>query len=251
MPKSKRNKVVTLSKVDKKNRDHKNALVAEVQGAVDKWKYCWLFDVGNMRNAHLKTVRKLWKDTGRLFFGRGAVMAIALGTTPESEHKTGLHHLASRIKGQVGLFFTDSEPAEVTEWFGDFHPPDFARSGNVATRTVVLPEGPIMQHHSDPPEPFPHNEEPQLRKLGLHTVMKRGVPSLDNPHTVCTKGKVLTPEQAQLLKLVGEKMVEFKVGLRAYWSAETGEVTTVEGDEIAVEEKEGGEDVDEDEEMSS
>ena len=32
-----------------------------------------------------------------------------------------------------------------------------------------------MQHHSDPPEPFPHNEESQLRKLGLTTVMRKGV----------------------------------------------------------------------------
>jgi mRNA turnover protein 4 len=34
----------------------------QIQAAVEKWKYCWLFDVGNMRNAHLKTVRKLWKE---------------------------------------------------------------------------------------------------------------------------------------------------------------------------------------------
>ena len=67
--------------------------------------------------------------------------------------------------------FTDSPPEEVVEWFDDFHPLDFARSGNRATQTFVLPAGPVMQQHSDPPEPFPHNEEPQLRKLGLHTKM--------------------------------------------------------------------------------
>ena len=105
------------------------------------------------------------------------------------------------------------------EWFKDFHQPDFARSGNRASRTVILPAGPVMQHHSDPPEPFPHNEEPQLRKLGLSTVMRKGVPTLENPHKLCEQGKVLTAEQAQLLKLIGEKMVgipggaQGKVGL--------------------------------------
>jgi mRNA turnover protein 4 len=117
----------------------------------------------------------------------------------------------------------------VTEWFADFHPPDYARTGNVASRQIIVPAGPVMQHHSDPPEPFPHNEEPQLRKLGLHTSMKRGVPTLDNPQTVCEKGKKLTGEQARLLKLMGIKMVEFKVVPRARWSAATGEVTEVEG----------------------
>jgi mRNA turnover protein 4 len=84
-----------------------------------------------------------------------------------------------------------------------------------------------MQHHSDPPEPFPHNEEPQLRKLGLTTVMRRGIPTLENPHKICEKGKELTAEQAQLLKLIGEKMVTFRVGLRARWDSATGEVEEV------------------------
>jgi mRNA turnover protein 4 len=173
-------------------------------------------------------------------------MAKALGTNLEEEHRPGLAPIASvsdrtircslfaliqatvqQIKGQVGLLFTDTEPQEVVEWFKDFHQPDFARSGNRATRTVILPAGPIMQHHSHPPEPFPHNEEPQLRKLGLTTVMRRGIPTLENPHKICEKGNVLTTEQAQLLKLIGEKMVTFRVGLRARWDSATGEVEDV------------------------
>ncbi|KAI0923131.1 hypothetical protein AcV5_007529 [Taiwanofungus camphoratus] len=232
MPKSKRAKLVSLTKVSKKTREQKNALLKEVQDNADKWRYCWLFEVGNMRNAHLKTVRKLWKDSARMFFGRGAVMAKALGTTPEEEYRMGLHKLAKQIKGQVGLFFTDSPPTEVLEWFADFQQPDFARSGNRASRTVVLPAGPVMQEHSTPPEPFPHSEEPQLRKLGLRTRMQRGVPTLDTPHTMCEQGRVLTPEQAQLLKLVGVKMVKFRVALRARWEAASGEVVQIEGQEV-------------------
>lgn len=137
------------------------------------------------------------------------------------------------------------------EWFKDFHQADFARSGNRATRTVILSEGPVMQHHSDPPEPFPHNEEPQLRKLGLTTVMRKGIPTLENPHKLCEKGKVLTAEQAQLLKLIGEKMVEFRVGLRAWWDSTTGEVEEVTdpGVKLNIDEQveSAGEDEDEDE----
>ena len=84
-----------------------------------------------------------------------------------------------------------------------------------------------MRHFSDPPEPFPHNEEPQLRKLGLSTSMVRGVPTLTVTHELCKKGKVLTGEQAQLLKLTGVKMVTFRVGLLARWESVTGEVKQV------------------------
>ena len=57
--------------------------------------------------------------------------------------------------------------------------------------------------------------------------MQKGVPTLENPHRLCEQGKVLTAEQAQLLKLIGEKMVEFRVGLRARWDSTTGEVEDV------------------------
>ncbi|KAJ6508598.1 ribosomal protein L10-domain-containing protein [Mycena sanguinolenta] len=242
MPKSKRSKLVSLTKVAKKTKEQKGALIKDLQENADKWKYCWLFQVGAMRNTHLKTVRKLWKDSARIFFGRSAVMAKALGTTPEEEHRMGLHNLAKQIQGQVGVLFTDTEPDEVIAWFADFQQPDFARAGNIASRTVILPAGPVMRTHSDPPEPFPHNEEPQLRKLGLSTFMNKGVPSLHNPHKLCEKGKSLTSEQAQLLKLIGEKMVVFRVALTSRWCAATGEVVQIEGQIPPEELGEAGED---------
>jgi len=229
MPKSKRAKLVSLTKVAKKTREQKSAMITELQENSEKWRYCWLFEVGAMRNAHLKTVRKLWKDSARIFFGRGAVMAKALGVTPEEEHRGGIHKLAKQIKGQVGVLFTDTPPQEVIDWFVDFKQPDFARAGNIASRTVILPVGPVMRHHSDPPEPFPHNEEPQLRKLGLTTSMNKGVPTLTSSHRLCDQGKPLTSEQTQLLKLIGHKMVVFRVGLIARWDSETGDVIQIEG----------------------
>lgn len=236
MPKSKRSQVISLTKVAKKTREHKTALLTEIQENSEKWRFCWVFEVGAMRNTHLKTVRSLWRGTARIFFGRAAVMAKALGTTPEEEHRLGLHKLSQHVKGEVGLLFTDSEPQEVIEWFDDFRQPDFARAGNNASRTVVLPVGPVMRVHSDPPEPFPHNEDPQLRKLGLTTVMKRGVPTLETPHQICEQGKALTSEQAQLLKLIGEKMVVFRVVLKARWDSGTGMVTETAGPLVAEEE---------------
>lgn len=104
-----------------------------------------------------------------------------------------------------------------------------------------------MRIFSDPPEPFPHNEEPQLRKLGLATSMNRGVPTLTNPHKLCEKGKVLTSEQAQLLKLIGEKMVIFRIGLISRWESASGDV--VQTDELRLPQDESGAVADSDTEM--
>ena len=128
----------------------------------------------------------------------------------------------------MGLLFTDTEPQEVIDWFADFQQPDYARAGNIASQTVTLPVGPVLRHHSDPPEPFPHNEEPQLRKLGLTTSLTKGVPTLTAPHQLCQKGKPLTSEQAQLLKLTGLKMVTFRVRLLSRWNATSGDVVQIE-----------------------
>jgi len=54
--------------------------------------------------------------------------------------------------------------------------------------------------------------------------MNRGVPTLDVPHKICEQGKKLTPEQSQLLKLLGYKTVEFKIKLLGQWEKETGNV---------------------------
>lgn len=60
------------------------------------------------------------------------------------------------------------------------------------------------------------------------------MPTLDVEHRVCEKGRVLTGEQAQALKLVGEKMVRFRVRMRWYWERGSGKVV-----EVPVEEGEG------------
>jgi len=91
---------------------------------VSAWKYLWLFEIGRMRNSHLKDIRAEWKGrvsrtryyypllnharstvyrTGRLFFGRVSVMALALGTTPESEFMPGLNKF-SEVSTHIRLF---------------------------------------------------------------------------------------------------------------------------------------------------
>ena len=45
-----------------------------------------------------KTGLRFAVSSARIFFGRGAVMAKALGTTPEEEHRLGLSKLAKVCK---------------------------------------------------------------------------------------------------------------------------------------------------------
>ncbi|ORX64550.1 hypothetical protein BCR32DRAFT_231763 [Anaeromyces robustus] len=214
MPKSKRSKLVSLTKTQKKGREEKELLVEQIQKCVDKFQYIWVFNINNMRNYYLKEVRSDW-NTSRFFFGKNKIMAKALGNTPEEEYKENLSKLAERLVGNVGLLFTDASPKEIQEYFENFKKEDYARSGFIATYDFVVPAGPVTRGVDK--LPFPSNMEPQLRQLGLPTTLKTGVVTCLYDYTVCKKGDSLSPEQAQLLKHFFIQMAEFKVTLKCYY----------------------------------
>ena len=62
MPKSKRAKVVHLTKVDKKGRELTLKLFSNVRECLDQYQHCFVFSVENMRNTYLKDVRNDLSD---------------------------------------------------------------------------------------------------------------------------------------------------------------------------------------------
>lgn len=63
MPRSKRAKVVHLSKVDKKGKELTLKTFANIQECVAQYPYLYVFSVDNMRNAYLKDVRAQLSDS--------------------------------------------------------------------------------------------------------------------------------------------------------------------------------------------
>ncbi|KAL1771039.1 mRNA turnover protein 4-like isoform X2 [Sigmodon hispidus] len=139
------------------------------------------------------------------FLGKNKVMMVAFGRSPSDEYKDNLHQVNKKLRGEVGLLFTNRRK-ELNEWFTKYTEMDFARAENKATLTVSLDPGPLRQ--------FPHFMEPQLRQLGLPIALKKGVVTLLSDYEVCKEGNMLTPEQARILKLFGYEMAEFKVIIR-------------------------------------
>jgi len=210
MPKSKRDKEVTLTKVKRKGKETKLKLVDEIRRCLDSYKNLFVFSYHNMRGNKLAVVRTRFKTDGRFFLGKNKIMALALGRIPQEEHKEGLSRVSKLLTGQRGLLFTNWTVEKVTSYFESLRENDFARSGNVATETVQLDAGPMEQ--------FPFNLEAQLRKLGLPTKLEKGVVTLATDHVVCNVGEKLTPEQAKILQYLDFKMAEFRIELLCVWS---------------------------------
>ncbi|ORZ16869.1 ribosomal protein L10-domain-containing protein [Absidia repens] len=222
MPKSKRSTVVSLTKTDKKGHEGKEKLIEQIHDSVDRYEYIWVFAVKDMRNAFLKEVRNELKASSRFFMGRNRVMAKALGTTAEEEYKEGLSSIAKQLHSEVGLLFTNKSPEAIQQYFNNYTQPDYARSGNIANETVIIPEGPVKRGV----DPMPHNMEPLVRSLGMPTSLKNGIVTLHFPYTICRDGETLSTNQAHLLKLFYRQLAEFRVDLICYYHQ--GEIVTVD-----------------------
>lgn len=233
MPRSKRDKKISLTKTDRKGLAWKQHIIEDIRNCVEKYPNIFVFSVQNMRNNLLKDLRQEWKQNSRFFFGKNRIMQLGLGRSEPEEIEPGLHKLSKRLQGQCGLLFTEKPKDYVLEWSKNYSALEYARSGFVATETVVLKEGPL--------EDFSHAIEPHLRSLGMPTKLQKGIVTLYADHTVCEKGKVLTPEQARILKLIAKPMATFRLTIKCSWSKTDGfESFTGDGEESS-----DGEDADE------
>lgn len=174
----------------------------------------------------------------RFFIGKNTVIAIGLGKTKEDEIQDDIHKISACLKGSCGLFFTNKPKNEVIEWFNNYSVVDYARTGFKVKENFALSAGPLPD--------FSHAMEPYLRKLGLPTSLERGVVTLLKDYEVCKAGNVLTPEQAQILKLLDKKLATFRFNLKAVWTKGQGFEKLSKGDQNAESEDEG---MDDDEEM--
>jgi len=237
MPKSKRDRKVTLTKTSKKGGlEFKQGLIDRIRQSVDTYSNIYVFTVDNMRNNHLQAVREAWKNDKRkatFFMCKNRIMALALGREEAEEYNDNLHKVSQMLRGpNRGLMFTNEEQQTVENFFEEYEEPDYLRTGGTALEKVEIPEGPLPQ--------FSHAMEPQLRALGLPTELKKGVVHLHKCHTVCKLGEKLTAEQAQILKLFDYKHASFKIDIVAAWCKEKDGSGTFR---LLIENEETGEDV--------
>ncbi|KAI1637635.1 ribosomal protein L10-domain-containing protein [Biscogniauxia mediterranea] len=242
MPKSKRSKVVHLTQVTKKGREHKERLFESIRECATEYQHCFVFAVDNMRNNYLKEVRQELSDS-RLFFGKTKLICRALGQGPEDSHTENIYKLNKYLKGNVGLLFTNRAPEAVLSYLSSLSQVDFARAGAVAPRAFVIPYGVVYSTGGEVPAendvPLGHTLEPELRRLGVPTRMVKGRVVLEGApegeagaaeggYVVCREGDVLDSRQTRLLKLFSVCFSEFRVRPLAYWSAATADVTVVD-----------------------
>jgi len=115
MAKSKRNKVVSLTKTKKSNvSDKKLDLVEKIQKYMKNFKYCYTFSYKNMTTMPMQELRNFFSDS-KFVIGKNKVLQIALGRNEEDSFKPNSYKLSKFLNNNCGLFFTDKDPEYVVE----------------------------------------------------------------------------------------------------------------------------------------
>ncbi|CUG90933.1 60S ribosomal protein L10, putative [Bodo saltans] len=210
MPKSKRAKIVPLTKTKAKTRGDKDDLIEKIQSSLEEYGEIYTFSIFNTRTNILQDIREERREDSRLFLGNNKLMMIALGRDEASTFKPNLHKLSKYLNGHCGLLCTNLPKKEVKEYFSGVGAQVYARTGQTAAETLTLTAGPLPQ--------FPHSMFEHLSKLGLPIKLDKGVVVLLQDTTVCAEGDTLSAEAAQLLKLFGMQTAEFRIELTAHWA---------------------------------
>lgn len=209
MPKSKRAKVVTLTKTTKRTtREKKEELVQNVIDALQEYTDLYVFDYSTCRTKYFKDARLKFRDDSKFFMTKNKILQVALEKLKD-EHKN-IELIGNDLQGQRGLLFTKKPKKEVLKFFKEFKMKECPRSGFVVKEKITIEKGPL--------EWFPHSMEQRFAKLGLPVELKNGVIYVKDDFVVCDVGQKLKPEQSKILKAFNYELAEFTMTLVSNWS---------------------------------
>lgn len=211
---SKRSKVVSLTKTSSKGKSAKTKLIESIRESVDQYNSIFVFTYENMRANLFKDVRIHFRES-RIYMGKNSIAQLALGKESADEYKTNLNQISTHMEGNVGIMFTDRTKEEVVEYFNSFHAPEFAKAGHLPTESITIPTGNLFMDVSM----LNH-----LRLQGMIVEIEMGQVMLREPFKAAVAGVPLTPEQCRVLKFIDTKLVDFTIKLICHWEDEEFEM---------------------------
>ena len=162
MPKSKRSKVVSLTQVRKKGKEHKEAQIEQIKKLLEEYKYLFVLTFKNMTTNPFKKIKQDFEDS-KFLLGKNKLAQYALGTSQDNETAENVHIISEMINGKCCLLFTNQKASKITKYFEEYSTPEFAQAGAIAPKNVTLEkEGTDLAGLS-------YSIEPYLRELGLPT----------------------------------------------------------------------------------
>lgn len=205
------------ARIPKKSKEDKLRQAKEIRDSLPTFQRVYVLQFSNTGAEHLADIRRNFRNS-TLFLGKKSTINYAFGMTRETEAVPGISNLNSYLGQNTGIFLTNEAHETVTSFFQGLTCSDYANTGDIATETFVVPEGPLPQ--------FQFSMDSFLRELGLPVKLDNMTIFCVRDYTVCTAGEPLTKNAASLLKQFQHPTGEFSVRPICMW--EGGNITTFE-----------------------
>lgn len=237
MPRSRRNRVITLSNVTKKDKEAKTKNFDNLSENLLKFKRVVLLNLSNINSNNLKELRKQWdnetlEEENKSKFVVSKKNMIIKNFDNYKEEFTNLDKLNQKLKNTheknatYGILFTNYDYQTVVDFFESYVKKDFAKSNSKSPISFTIPKGVVysrggfIDHNDD--IPMAHSLEPTLRnKYKIPTSLKDGKIFLDNDYFVCEKNETLNVVQCLILRQFGIAESEYKVEIMSTYDKDT------------------------------
>ena len=219
MPKSKRTKMVSLTKTKPKAQGLKEKTLQKLEAAFKKYNNLHVLHPTNLTAENQKLMGN--ELPGALIFGKKSLMryffSSQLDKHPQLEVIVGL--LDTPELKEVCLLFSNSPWNKVSEALKVLHGPEFANPNTNAVATVVLTAGDQVF------DKISTTNDAYLRTMGLFVTVQNGKLFLQENFVAAQKGKPLTVVQSKVLKMLGIKVGHFSVSCHGVYDKALGIAT--------------------------
>ncbi|XP_018572138.1 mRNA turnover protein 4 homolog [Anoplophora glabripennis] len=184
----------------------------EFKADMKNYNVLYVFSYKDIRTNIMKQIveYKEW-ERSKIWYARNKMITVLLKNLALAHSEwPDLTKLASTIKGQIGVLFTNRPQWEIKEWFNKFSVWDYPLPGFEVDVTIKLDSGPLTLFQ---PEMVPY-----LKQMGMRVADVDGIVFLKRPFLVCRAGTILSKRQVNLLHLLGEKLAVFQLHLKAVWT---------------------------------
>ena len=214
MPKSKRTKLISLTRTKPKTRDAKTKLLTRVKLLISKYTRVAVVSYTNMNAAAQLSLRSHLGSISKIIFGKKSILKMALGTSEESSEDS-VNMLSDFFNdGQIALVFSNQPVSTLKSKLENFSKIEFAQPGSLSPANVVLGKGDTVF------KSMSSSNDEYLRNLGLDVNVHEGKLNLVSDFLAAGKGLALSSEQCKILKLLGIKLGKVKVEVRAIFDKE-------------------------------
>ncbi|MEZ0319348.1 MAG: 50S ribosomal protein L10 [Pyrobaculum sp.] len=166
-------------------------IVEEVSDLLKKYQYVFLFDLHGLSARVLNEYRYRLRPYGVVKAAKPTLFKIAFAKVYGGVSS----EVAEKVRGEVGFFFTNVNPAEVLKIVAENSVRRAALPGDKAPFDIVVPAGPTNAS----PGPIIS----KFGKLKIPTRVQEGKIWIAKDTVVAKAGQEITPEIAEVLRVVG------------------------------------------------